>query len=534
MFDLYVFYYKFYNKGQYCPQLKLVKGDIMLNKKYIFVLLFLIVGILTISSVSAEENITDIITADDANADDAISAFEDDITEMTLDDNKDSEIASGAENNDKLSLDESDNEVLGSPTSDQFKVWIDDSTIHNWQQEPIIIHVNPSTSTYYAYDFYIKFYDSYDNEVYSENIYNTNQYTSIKYNIPAGNLDVGTYTIKLINYEDDTIMDTSTLTVVSDPYYGVFSAGNYNAYYNSGTVYTIRVTERGTGSGLSGVSIKIVFSNSKNTITKYYTTDSSGYIKFAPSLAVGTYSIAISSNNPHVLISNVYKTAVVKKSSVTMKLAKASTYQGFKVTLKATLKSQGKNVNEGTVTFKINGKSYKVAVKNGVATKKLKLKKVKKYKYTATFKATNYNAKKIKAKAVVKKRYATKVIVKNQKGYYGNKKTITVKVKTKSGKKVKDGWIEVVGYNSYSKVKNGKAKLYVSFNSNYQGYSGLTLFYKKTVKSVYKLKYVPSSLKYKSSSKKIKITSKFRCDMCGKKTSHSHYINGYQVSIKVY
>ncbi|MBE6496545.1 MAG: Ig-like domain repeat protein [Methanobrevibacter thaueri] len=504
----------------------------MLKKKHIFILLLLMVGLLTISCASANENTTDIITNDDIGADDVATAIEEDPTINAADEIETQETLSSENNDNKLSMDETE-EILESPSYYDYSVWVDDSTIHNWQKESIIIHVDPSTG-YYAYDFYIKFFDSEDNEIHSQNIYNTNPYTSIKYNIPAYDFDPGTYTIKLVNYEDGELMDTATLTVISDPFYAVFSAGNYNAYYNSGVTYTIRVTEKGTTSGLSGVSVKIVFTNSKKTVTKYYTSDSNGYIKFVPPVGVGTYSVTISSNNAHVIATALKKTATVKKSSVTMKAYKAKAYQGYKLTLKATVKSQGKNVNEGKVTFKINGKSYTVAVKNGVATKKIKLKKVKSYKYTATYKGDNFNSKKVKAKAVVKKRYATKITVKNQKGYMGNKKTITVKVTTKSGKKVKSGYIDVGGTGTYSKVKNGKAKLYVSFSGNYQGYSGLTLYYKKSVSSKYKLKYIPSSLKYKSSKKKIKITSKFRCDMCGKKSSHSHYINGYKIKIHVY
>lgn len=504
----------------------------MFKKKYMLILLLLLVGLMTVSSASANENITDIVSEDIA-ADEVTTTMEDDAVANTAEEIETQETLSSESNDDKLSLDES-GEVLKSPTYEDYSVWIDDTTIHNWQKEPIIIHINPSYDTYYAYDFHIKFYNSTNDEIYSENIYNQTAYTSIKYNIPAYNLAPGTYTIKLINYEDDVEMDTATLTVISDPFYAVFSAGNYNAYYNSGVTYNIRVTESGTGSPLSGVSVKIVFSNSKKTVTKYYTSDSNGYIKIVPPVGVGTYGVTISSNNAHVIASDLKKTATVKKSSVTMKAYKTTAYQGYKVTLKATVKSQGKKVNEGKVIFKVNGKTYKVSVKNGVATKKLKLKKVKTYKYSATYKGDNFNTKKVKAKAVVKKRYATKITVKNQKGYMGKKKTITVKVTTKSGKKVKSGYIEVGGTGTYSKVKNGKAKLYVTFTGNYQGYSGLTLYYKKSVSSKYKLKYVPSSLKYKSSSKKIKITSKFKCDMCGKKTSHSHYISGYQFKIYVY
>jgi hypothetical protein len=95
----------------------------------------------------------------------------------------------------------------------------------------------------------------------------------VDYVLPA-RLSPGEYKIEIENWEDNYIFSTATLTVSYD---AIISSENYNAYYNSGVQYSIRVTESGTGYGLSGVSIKIVFSNSKNTYTRYYTSGSDGY-----------------------------------------------------------------------------------------------------------------------------------------------------------------------------------------------------------------------------------------------------------------
>ena len=177
------------------------------------------------------------------------------------------------------------------------------------------------------------------------NLYNKTAVNYIDYTIPV-RLSPGVYKIEIINWVDEVSFSTATLTVVDD---AIISAEDYNAYYNSGVQYSIKVTEYGTGYGLSGVSIKIVFSNSKNTFTKYYTSGSDGFIRFDPQIPVGTYEVTISSNNAHVVADSIIKSATVKKSTVSMSLAKASSYQGCKLTLKATVKSQGKNVNEGTV-----------------------------------------------------------------------------------------------------------------------------------------------------------------------------------------
>ena len=508
----------------------------MFKKKYMILLSLILVSLCALSCVSASEDADATVAIDDADIDPV---------EASVDEGLETNVKDGlsGDETETLSVDNSNDDKLAydSPSSSDYNVTVYNKTVHNWQDETIRIYITPNVdSDYYAYDFLVNIYDSNGVNKSGEdnNKYSVSPVDYIDYTIPAG-LTPGEYKIEIENWEDNHIFSTATLTVVSDPFYAIISAENYNAYYNSGVQYSIKVTESGTGYGLSGVSIKIVFSNSKNTYTRYYTSGSDGYIKFDPKIPVGTYTVTISSNNAHVIAGSIVKSATVKKSSVSMSLAKASAYQGYKLTLKATVKSQGRNVNEGTVKFTINGKTYSVAVKNGVATKSIKLKKAKTYKYTATFVGDNFNTKKVAGKAKVNKRYATKIVIKNKKGYYNTKKTITVKVKTKSGKKVKDGYIYVGSSDSYSKVKNGKAKLYVTFSGNYKkgkySYSsGFTFYFKKSVSTKFKLKYVPKSLKYKASTKKFKITSKYRCPDCHKKSSHSHTINGYNVKIKVY
>ena len=504
----------------------------MFKKKYMILLSLILVSLCALSCVSASE---------DADATVAIGDADIDPVEASIDEGLETNVEDGlsSDETEALTVDNSNDDKASSPYYYEYEVEVYDKTIHNWQNESVRIFITPSEDDYYTYDFYVNLYNPNGVRIVHDNVDGTEAVSYVDYIIPSYGLSIGEYRLEIENYEDGEILSTATLTVVSDPFYAIISAENYNAYYNSGVQYSIRVTESETGYGLSGVSIKIVFSNSKNTYTRYYTSGSDGYIKFDPKIPVGTYTVTISSNNAHVIASSIVKSATVKKSSVSMSLAKASTYQGYKLTLKATVKSQGRNVNEGTVKFTINGKTYSVAVKNGVATKSIKLKKVKTYKYTATFVGDNFNTKKVAGKAKVNKRYATKIVIKNKKGYYNTKKTITVKVKTKSGKKVKDGYIYVGSSDSYSKVKNGKAKLYVTFSGNYKkgkySYSsGFTFYFKKSVSTKFKLKYVPKSLKYKASTKKFKITSKYRCPDCHKKSSHSHSINGYNIKIKVY
>jgi len=73
-------------------------------------------------------------------------------------------------------------------------------------------------------------------------------------------------------------------------------------------------------------------------------------------------------------------------------------------TLKVLVKDEYDSpVKEGTVKFTVNGKNYNVKVKNGVATKKVKLTKAKTYTYKAVFSSKNYKTKTVSSKVYVKK-----------------------------------------------------------------------------------------------------------------------------------
>ncbi len=162
------------------------------------------------------------------------------------------------------------------------------------------------------------------------------------------------------------------------------------------------------------------------------------------------------------------------------------------------------------------------------------MKKAKKYTYTAKFTSSNYKpSKAVKAKATIKKRVSTKIVVKNQKVYMDDTKFFTVKILTKSGKKVNGGKLKIIGQDS-TDVKKGKAKLvkYGGGIKHLKRINGRTEYYRKAMTKAFKLKYIPSSHKYKSSIKKVKVTSVFKCPGCGKKSTHNHYAVGYYVVYK--
>ena len=140
---------------------------------------------------------------------------------------------------------------------------------------------------------------------------------------------------------------------------------------------------------------------------------------------------------------------VVKQSQAKISLNKITCISGDYFTLKAIVKnSAGKKLDEGSVKFSINGKTYNVNVKNGVATKKLKLSAVKTYTYKATFSSKYYKSKVVTSKAIIKKQpvYTVKI------GKYSIK----------------------ISYKDYKKIKMAKNEGY--FTKQY--YTGKTIAYK--------------------------------------------------------
>ena len=515
----------------------------MLNKKYIMILLLLIVSICAISAVSAaddatdtiaSDNASDVVASDDANADELKTNFEESSVEKT-DETDEGDKLSANDEESALTADQTKDKMSSLPYtfySVSFKY--DEISIASNSAGRIDVYIKPCTYMDEAYHYNYYVFDQNTNVVYkSPDLKAATASAGYYYwNIPAKSIVPGSYVIAAVNTYDTKILDTAVLKVSGS---AVITADNYNSNYMSSAVMTGRITDQVTGKPLCSMKVKVVFSNGRTSVTKYYSPNSNGYFSFVPPVGVGTWTVTFSSGESFITATSIQRTATIKKSSVSVKAKKVVEYKGFKIKLKATVKSNGKNVNEGKVAFKINGKTYKVNVKNGVATKKIKLKKVKKYKYTAKYlgNANLYKSKKVsKAKAIMKNRQKVKITFKKPVVYTGQVKKIVIKIKSK-GKYVKGGWLKIK--NSYGvekvKVKKGKVTLYLygRLADHYKGTNGIDKYYKKTVTHKHWLKYVPDSHKYYAKKVTYKATSKFKCDLCGKKSTHNHYSYGYFV-----
>lgn len=520
----------------------------MFNKKRGFlILLLMIVGICAISSVSASDDVADTLTVDEAQIGDAPTAIEE-INEVVAAEGEDLAAANDDENiyettaddADKFAAGEEDSKLTVDESMDKlslvfanyYSIDLSDTTIASDQPGTIKFYMAPSTvSGSYGYDYNFVVLDKNANRVYTKHYESTSTAArTYTMTIAKNTLAPGSYIMVAANYFDDVIMDIAYLYVSGT---ATITVNNYNSNYMSGAKMTGRITDKVTGKAINTVNVKAVFSNGKTSVTRSYTPDTNGYFSFEPPVGIGTWTVTITPDVSHISGSAV-GTATITKSGVSIKASKIVEYKGFKTKLKATVKVGGKNVNEGKVAFKINGKTYKVNVKNGVATKKIKLKKVKTYKYTAKYLGTaNLKAsKKVKAKATLKNRQKVKIKFKKPVVYMGQVKKVVVKI-TSKGKKVKSGLLYIRHKNGVDKVKvtKGRVVLYAVglASDHYKGTNGITTYYKKTVTKKFWMKYVPTEHKYKGVKVKYKATSKYKCPTCGKKGSHNHYSYGWFV-----
>lgn len=503
-------------------------------------------GICAISSVSAADNVSDVVTLDDAPQDDLATNLEQNLKETVEDtveksagetigeDAVDGDKLSASEDDSKLTVDES-NDKLSMIFASYYSVDLSDTIIASDKKQQFNVYISPSQiSGFYGYDFNFVVVDKDGNTAYTHHYQSTSvDKRNYLITIQKNTLTPGIYLMAAINDYDGVVMDTAYLYVSGN---AVVTANNYRSNYMSGAKMTGRIVDQVTGKALTSLNVKVVFSKGKTSVTKYYIPDSNGYFSFEPPVGVGTWTVTITPNAEYITGSTV-NTAKITKSSVNVKAKKVVEYKGFKITLKATVKSHGKKVKEGKVLFKINGKKYKANVKKGVAVKKLKLKQVKKYKYTAQYLGTN-NLSKSKASssnAIMKNRQKVQIEFKMPVLYTGQVKKVVVTIKS-NGKYVKGGWLKLKTRTGVETVKNknGKIKLYASglLSEHYKGTNGIDTFYKKTVTKKYWVKYIPESHKYLPKKVNYKGTSKFKCDLCGKTSTHYHYSYGYVVKYK--
>lgn len=519
----------------------------MFNKKHILVLIFLIIGICAMSSVSATDNVTDVVASDAS--DDVVTALEEEeIGEVAADDAvadpdentteiKSPDVLSSSENDSVVAVADSDDVLSAKVSSLQYKVNFNDKyTISSTKATAIKIPITPCTTGYgfNAYNFYLAVFQLDNNGdlvgIYkSTSLIGTNtKTTSVSYTFNAKTLAPGVYILAAYNDADapeasgsgNKFMGSTVLYVSGS---ATITADNYNANYYSGQKMSAKVIDKNTKAALKYVEMTVTFTKNGASVSQNYVTDANGMISFVPPVGVGTYSVtfSLSKGFNHISAAAVKKTATIKQAPVSLKVYKGKTYQGVKVALSASVASSGKKVNEGIVTFNLCGVNYNVPVKNGKAVYYVTLKKPKTFTYSATYKSNNFTQSTLSNKIVVNKRFATKILVLNQATYRGVPKKFFVTIKTTDGVRVREGYVTII--DAVKVNKYGNARFYVdTFNWNYLGSNGATHYFKKVVTKTFTVKYTPSSLKYLPSTTKMKISIVYRCTGCGKTGTHTH------------
>lgn len=195
---------------------------------------------------------------------------------------------------------------------------------------------------------------------------------------------------------------------------------------------------------LKKVKIKVLFYiSSKKYKTNYYYTDSDGYAVMNTYGDVGYHKIVISIADSNYNANKVSSKVKITKNYVGVSAKKVTGDSCAYFYLKAIVKNNfGKKVDSGLIKFTINGKTYKVKVNDGVATKKLKLSKGT-YKYKATYIGKNYYSDSSSSKVIIKQ--------------------------AKSSYTVKNGKYSVkLNYKEYKKLKNKQKRYYMKWTGEYK------------------------------------------------------------------
>ncbi|MBQ2831167.1 Ig-like domain-containing protein [Methanobrevibacter sp.] len=176
-------------------------------------------------------------------------------------------------------------------------------------------------------------------------------------------------------------------------------ADDFQSTYNSNKRLYVQVKDL-DGNVLEDVCVDMKFDRGY----KYCDyTNRNGKCSFYIDEQAGSYKATISLNDPNYVAEPVDINVKIAKAQVKLFVNKITAPSNQYLTLKAKV-TDGRNivVDEGTVKFKVNGKTYSSKVNEGVASVKIKLSKVKTYTYQASFSSENYNSKSASSQIIVK------------------------------------------------------------------------------------------------------------------------------------
>ena len=232
-------------------------------------------------------------------------------------------------------------------------------------------------------------------------------------------------------------------------------------YYNSGSVATIKVTDKNTGKALSGVRISFKISS----YTLYFTTNKKGIINIdSTSIAAGKYKVIIKADDAKYISDEQAKTITVKKATGKISVKKVTAYYknpSSRVTVKITNTKNKKAIFNAKLFIQIyfnNNRDYHYFyIRTGLDGKiKLPLDNLEPGKHNIFVSRNdnkNYTAKNVKNVIIIKKapvKFSAKkltakkgankyfkVAVKNTKNKKRLSSGVKVKIKVYTGKSYK-------------------------------------------------------------------------------------------------
>ena len=209
--------------------------------------------------------------------------------------------------------------------------------------------------------------------------------------------------VSVVSASDNVTVEDEILADVNEDYNAEIVAKDYNSYYMSDA--NVKFDFKSYDGIVEDTRFDIIDNKNNKVIGAAYYLDGEEYGQIYAD--VGNYKATIKMWD---FIDSAYKvkpvTFNVKITKAPVKLTASKCISTTKnhATLTATVKDKkGWAVEEGTVKFIVNGKSYTAKVKDGVAKKSVKLTKARIYTYRAIFSSKNYLTKKVSSKVYVKK-----------------------------------------------------------------------------------------------------------------------------------
>lgn len=315
-------------------------------------------------------------------------------------------------------------------------------------------------------------------------------------------------------YYSSSYSDERTVTIKAK---ANITVSNYFSHYKSDKKFTVKVKNLATGKGDRYAKIIInIYKNKKRVYSKTVTADVNGVYKGKINLGVGTYKMLVKMASEHYTYEKASASVNVHKAWVKIKARKHSCWEGRKILLSAVVRDHKKRLlNVGTVKFTVNGKTYKVKVKNGKASQYVKL-PVGTYKYKAKYINKNYFTKKDSSKVIVKKNFDTQIIASNKVFKAPKYRTYKVTLKTKAGKAIKSTRLSLkIGKNTF------KAK------TNKKGVATFKILYSKIKKSERSKNYKVTLKIIKNKKVKVLKNNRISLKVDGKIYSRKTTKNGY-------